>query len=129
MADFRRIAILGAGAWGTALANAVAATGRAVTLYARDPAVAAEIGKHRTNAARLPGIAVASEIVATNSLGQAAEADVLLLAVPTTALRELANAIAPMIRPAAPLVACAKGIEPGRENFVTEILAYAAPPA
>src|ERR1700682_1761736 len=103
MAVFRRIAILGAGAWGTALANAVAATGRAVTLYARDPATAAEIAKSRTNAARLPGIAVASEIMATNSLGEAAEADVLLLAVPTAALRGLANSIASMIRAATPL--------------------------
>jgi len=127
MAVFRRIAILGAGAWGTALANAAAASGAAVTLYARDPAVAAEIVKHRTNAARLPGIAVASEITATNSLGEAAEADVLLLAVPTEALRELANSIAAMIRPAIPLIACAKGIERGSEKFVTEILAEAAP--
>ena len=126
MAAFRRIAILGAGAWGTALANAVAATGRAVTLYARDPAVAAEIAKHRTNAAKLPGIAVAPEIVATNSLGEAAEADVLLLAVPTAALHELASSIASMIRPATPLIACAKGIERGSEKFVTEILAEAA---
>ncbi len=127
MAVFRRIAILGAGAWGTALANAAAASGAAVTLYARDPAVAAEIVKHRTNAARLPGIAVASGITATNSLGEAAEADVLLLAVPTEALRELANSIAAMIRPAIPLIACAKGIERGSEKFVTEILAEAAP--
>jgi glycerol-3-phosphate dehydrogenase (NAD(P)+) len=127
MAVFRRIAILGAGAWGTALANAIAAAGRTVTLYARDPGVAAEIAKSRTNAARLPGIAVAPEIAATNSLGEAAEADVLLLAVPTTALRELANSIASMIRPAAPLIACAKGIEHGSEKFVTEILAEAAP--
>jgi len=127
MAVFRRIAILGAGAWGTALANAVAATGRAVTLYARDPATAAEIAKSRTNAARLPGIAVAPDIAATNSLGQAAEADVLLLAVPTSALRELASSVASIIRPATPLIACAKGIERGSEKFVTEILAEAAP--
>jgi glycerol-3-phosphate dehydrogenase (NAD(P)+) len=127
MAILRRIAILGAGAWGTALANAVAAAGRAVTLYARDPAVAAEIAKSRTNAARLSGIAVAPEIAATNSLGEAADADVLLLAVPTASLRPLANAIASMIRPATPLVACAKGIERGSEKFVTEIVAEAAP--
>jgi glycerol-3-phosphate dehydrogenase (NAD(P)+) len=127
MAVFRRIAILGAGAWGTALANAVAASGAAVTLYARDAAVAAEIKKSHTNAAKLPGIAVAAEIATTNSLGQATEADVLLLAVPTSALRELANSIAAMIRPATPLIACAKGIERGSEKFATEILAEAAP--
>jgi glycerol-3-phosphate dehydrogenase (NAD(P)+) len=127
MAAFRRIAILGAGAWGTALANAIAAAGPTVTLYARDPAVAAEIVKSRTNAARLPGIAIAPEIAATNSLGEAAEADVLLLAVPTTALRELASSVASMIRPATPLIACAKGIEPGSEKFVSEIVAEAAP--
>ena len=127
MAAFRSIAILGAGAWGTALANAVAAAGRAVTLYARDPAVAAEIKKSRTNAGKLPGIAVASEIASTNLPGEAAAADVLLLAVPTAAMRELASEIGAMIRPGTPLVACAKGIERGSEKFVTEILAEAAP--
>src|ERR1700680_4329784 len=120
MAVFRRIAILGAGAWGTALANAIAAAGRTVTLYARDPGVAAEIAKSRTNAARLPGIAIAPEIAATNSLGEAADADVLLLAVPTAALRELASSIGSQIRPGAPLIACAKGIERGSGKFVTE---------
>jgi len=86
-----------------------------------------KIAKSRTNAARLPGIAVAPEITATNSLGEAAEADVLLLAVPTAALRELASSVASQIRPAAPLIACAKGIERGSGKFVTEILAEAAP--
>jgi len=127
MANFQRIAILGAGAWGTALANAVARAGRAVTLYARDPAVAQEVARHRTNAARLPGIAVAAEISATNIPGEAAEADAILLAVPTASLREAASEIGAMIRPGAPLVACAKGIERGNEKFVTEILAEAAP--
>ncbi|HLL26411.1 MAG TPA: NAD(P)H-dependent glycerol-3-phosphate dehydrogenase [Xanthobacteraceae bacterium] len=127
MAVFRRIAILGAGAWGSALANAVARAGRSVTLYARDPTASAEIAKSRTNAARLPGVAIAAEVAATNSLGEAAEADALLLAVPTAALRELASSIASMIRPGVPLVACAKGIEQGSEKFVTEILADVSP--
>jgi len=127
MAELQRVAILGAGAWGTALANAAAAAGRAVTLYARDPAVAAEIARSRTNAAKLPGIAVAPAIVATNSLGVVSDADIVLLTVPTASLRELAGAIASMIRPGTALVACAKGIERGSSCFVTEIIAAAAP--
>jgi glycerol-3-phosphate dehydrogenase (NAD(P)+) len=127
MADFQRIAILGAGAWGTALANALVRAGRTVTLYARDSAVAAEIARHRTHAAKLPGVAVAPEVTATHSLGEAAAADALLLAVPTASLRALASAVSALIRPAVPLIACAKGIEAGREKFVTEIVAEAAP--
>lgn len=127
MATFQRIGIFGAGAWGTALANAIASSGRSVVLYARDPAVAAEMAKHRTNAARLPGIAVAPGIVPTDSPAQAAEADAILLAVPTESIRNVAASLASMIGHSVPLVACAKGIERESRKFVTEIIADVVP--
>lgn len=127
MRNFQRIGIVGAGAWGTALANSIASKNLPVVLYARDAAIAAEMKKSRTNAARLPGVALNAEIVPTHSLGEAAEADVVLLAVPTQSLREISLALAPMIRSALPVVACAKGIERGTRKFVTEIISETIP--
>lgn len=127
MTAFQRIGVLGAGAWGTALANAIAGSGRSVTLYARDAAVASEIAKSRTNAARLAGIAIASEVTATSKLGEAADTDAILLAVPTEAIRSLGASLASIVRPSIPLIACAKGIEQRTGKFVTEILAETVP--
>ncbi|HVT56193.1 MAG TPA: NAD(P)H-dependent glycerol-3-phosphate dehydrogenase [Xanthobacteraceae bacterium] len=127
MTDFRRIGIVGAGAWGTALANAIASNERAVVLYARAPAIAAEMKKSRTNASRLPGIALNAEIIPTNALADAAEADVILVAVPAQSLRETSRELAPAIRNALPVIACAKGIERGTDKFATEVLAEAIP--
>ena len=127
MSEFRRIGILGAGAWGTALANATARTGHKVTLYDNDTAVMTEIEKYRTNKTRLPDVEVDSGITVAQSLREAATADVLLLVVPTQAMRGLAISLAPILRPSVPLVACAKGIERGTRRFVTEILAETVP--
>jgi len=127
MTTFQRIGIFGAGAWGTALANAIAASGRSVMLYARDQAVASEISKSRTNAARLAGVAIASEVTATTKLGEAAESDAILLAVPSEATRAVAASLASIVRPSIPLIACAKGIERKTGKFVTEILAETMP--
>lgn len=127
MRNFQRIGIVGAGAWGTALANSIASKNIPVVLYARDAAIAAEIKKSRTNAARLPGVALNAEIVPTHSLADAADTDALLLAVPTQSLREISLTLAPMIRNALPVVACAKGIERGSRKFVTEIIGETIP--
>ena len=129
MAAAKRIAVLGAGAWGTALANAVAGPQRPVTLYARAAAAVTEIAKNRTNARYLPGVTVAAEVTATNSLERAAQADVILVVTPTQSLRALAGEVAPYLAVDTPLVACAKGIERGTGRFVTEILQEAAPKA
>jgi glycerol-3-phosphate dehydrogenase (NAD(P)+) len=123
----QRIGIVGAGAWGTALANAIAGANRPVVLYARDPAIAAEMKKSRTNAARLPGVALHPDVTPTHSLHEAADTDAVLLAVPTQSLRETATSLASTVRASLPLVACAKGIERGSGKFVTEILKETIP--
>jgi glycerol-3-phosphate dehydrogenase (NAD(P)+) len=127
MTAFQRIGIIGAGAWGTALANAIASAGCSVVLYARDPSVAREIEKTRTNASRLPGIAVANEVATTSSLGEVAETDAILLAVPTAAIRAIATLLTSLVNPSIPLIACAKGIERESGKFVTEIIAEKIP--
>jgi glycerol-3-phosphate dehydrogenase (NAD(P)+) len=129
MTAIQRICILGAGAWGTALANATARTGHKVTLYDSDTTVMAEIEKYRTNETRLPDVEVDSGITVAHSLREAATADVVLLVVPTQALRALAGTLAVHIVPKTPIVACAKGIERGTGKFVTEIVAEQIPQA
>ena len=125
---FNSFAIIGAGAWGTALATVASRAGRAVTLYARDASHAAHILKARENP-RLPGVKLAAEIDVTNDIAAACRADVILVATPAQHLRAAVNAIAPHLRAHSPVIACAKGIEHGTHKFMTEIIAEAAPHA
>ncbi len=120
-----RVSVIGAGAWGTALANAIATPDRPVILYARDPAVAERIGASRINP-KLPGIRVDDNVVLTSAIARTAEAAVILLAVPAQELRAAATALAPHLADRTPVIACAKGIERGTQKFVTEIIAETA---
>ena len=122
------IGIIGAGAWGTALATVAARAGRAVTLYARDASHAAHIETARENP-RLPGIRLAAGIAVANDIAAACRADVILVATPAQHLRAAVNAIAPHLRAHSPVIACAKGIEHGTHKFMTEIITEAAPQA
>ncbi|BAM86323.1 NAD(P)H-dependent glycerol-3-phosphate dehydrogenase [Bradyrhizobium oligotrophicum S58] len=126
MSHFQTIAIIGAGAWGTALAAVAARAGRDVTLYARDADHAARIAAARENP-RLPGIPLADSIAVTADLAQAAGADAMLIVVPAQHLRGAVMHLAPLLAHGTPLVACAKGIEHGTHKFMTEVIAEAAP--
>jgi glycerol-3-phosphate dehydrogenase (NAD(P)+) len=128
MPSFQSVSVIGAGAWGTALATVAARAGRDVTLYARDAAHAARIAAARENP-RLPGIKLAATIAVTNDLARAGRADIVLIATPAQHLRGAANALAPHLREGTPAIACAKGIEHGTHEFMTEVIAQAAPGA
>jgi glycerol-3-phosphate dehydrogenase (NAD(P)+) len=128
MPSFQSVSIIGAGAWGTALATVAARAGRDVTLYARDAAHAARIAAARENP-RLPGIKLAATIAVTNDLARAGRADIVLIATPAQHLRGAANALAPHLRDGTPVIACAKGIEHGTHESMTEVIAQAAPRA
>jgi glycerol-3-phosphate dehydrogenase (NAD(P)+) len=128
MGAFNSVAVIGAGAWGTALAGVAARAGRKVTLYVRDAAGAAQIAATRINP-KLPGVQLAADIAITSDLAQAADCDMILLVTPAQALREALIALAPRLAAAKPIVACAKGIEHGSHKFMTEIIAETAPGA
>src|SRR4051812_7473854 len=113
------VAVIGAGAWGTALAIQALRAGRQVTLWARDPARAASIAASRENP-RLPGHALPPAIMVTAEMPAA---DLVLLAVPLQHLR----AVAARLPPGGPLVVCAKGVEANTLQLPLEILAEAAP--
>jgi glycerol-3-phosphate dehydrogenase (NAD(P)+) len=128
MPSYQNVAVIGAGAWGTALAAVAARAGRDVILYARDAAAAAAMTTSRENP-RLPGVPLEQRIAVTGDLGLAARADIVLLVVPAQHLREAAAALAVHLRPNTPVIACAKGIERGTHHFMTEVIAQAAPRA
>jgi glycerol-3-phosphate dehydrogenase (NAD(P)+) len=122
-----RIGIVGAGAWGTALALAAARAGREVTLYSRDPKTVESINAAHENRAHLPGIVFDASIAATSELVAALRADAIILAVPAQALRTVATAAAPHVVAGTPLVVAAKGLERGTGKRMSEILAESMP--
>jgi glycerol-3-phosphate dehydrogenase (NAD(P)+) len=128
MASRVSVAVIGAGAWGTALALVAARAGRTAMLYARDASHAAHIASARENP-RLPGIKFSTDIVVTNDIASACRTDIMLIATPAQHLRAAVNAIAPHLKSRVPVIACAKGIEHGTHKFMTEIIAESAPHA
>jgi glycerol-3-phosphate dehydrogenase (NAD(P)+) len=126
--SFNRIAVIGAGAWGTALANCAARAGRDVTLWARDAAMVAQLTVTRENP-RLPGIRLDARVAVTGAIADVAHADAMLLAVPAQDSRTAAIALSPHVRAGTPVIACAKGIERGTHRFMTEIIGETIPAA
>jgi glycerol-3-phosphate dehydrogenase (NAD(P)+) len=124
MGTFETIGIAGAGAWGTALAQAAARAGRRVVLWARDPAMVAAIERQRVNPRHLPGIVLDEAIRATADPHRLAEVEALLLAVPAQTVRDLCRAL-----PAdtAPLVICAKGLETTTGMRLSEVVTGTCP--
>ncbi|MGY4475122.1 NAD(P)H-dependent glycerol-3-phosphate dehydrogenase [Bradyrhizobium sp. USDA 3364] len=122
------VSVIGAGAWGTALADVAARAGRTVTLYARNAEHAAQIEATRVNP-RLAGVRLHPGIAVTSDIAAAARADIILAVTPAQHLRAAVGHLAPHLKPDTPVIACAKGIEHGTHKFMTEVIAEAAPRA
>lgn len=123
------VAVVGGGAWGTALAQVAAIAGRQVTLWAFEPEVVAEVNAAHANTAFLPGAALDPGIRATGDLAEAAQAHAVLLATPAQHARRVLRQLAPALKPGAVLVLCAKGVEQGALALMTEVAAAEAPAA
>jgi glycerol-3-phosphate dehydrogenase (NAD(P)+) len=124
-----KIAVLGAGAWGTALAN-VAATGRSgVVLWGHRPEHIAALARERENSAFLPGLPRAAGGVPCADLASVADASVVLGVVPAQAMREVARRLRPHLAADAAFVVCAKGIERGTRRFMSEVVGEELPRA
>lgn len=122
-----KIGIIGAGAFGTALAMIAARTGRAALIHGRDPAKIAEINERRTNAQYLPDITLPDTISASADPAALAPCDIILFAVPAQATRTLAHGFADILRRGVHIVACAKGIEQETGASQAAILTEALP--
>lgn len=105
------IGVIGAGAWGTALAQVYAVAGKPVTLWSRNEDVIWSVDFHRQNDAYLPGIKLHEGIKITGDIALAASADIILIVTPAQHLRSTLRQIKPQISPGKPVVLCCKGIE------------------
>jgi glycerol-3-phosphate dehydrogenase (NAD(P)+) len=126
--SFHRIGVVGGGAWGTALALAALRAGRETLLWAREPAVVEAIRRDRENRDYLPGVELPAALTATAELGDLGACDALLLVTPAQHLRSACAKLAPHLKPGAPAVICAKGIEIDTSALMCEAVEAALPP-
>lgn len=124
---YASVAIVGAGAWGTALAIVAAGTGAHVLLWAREPDVVESLAKLGENTRFFPGVAVPAAIEPTNDITKAARADAVLVASPAQNVRAVLAALADVVKPGTPTVLCAKGIELDTGLLPPEILKAVLP--
>jgi glycerol-3-phosphate dehydrogenase (NAD(P)+) len=123
-----RCAVIGAGAWGTALADLLAASGHDVRLWALEADVASSINERHENARFLAGVTLAPALVATNDQAAAVDgAAVVVYATPSNHLREVARAAAACVRGDAILAVASKGIELGTLALMTDVVATEVP--
>jgi len=119
---YKTFAVLGAGAWGTALANSLAMAGRDVVLWARDPALADAINREHRNEARLPGIALDRRLKATNDLASVAARDAVFLAAPAQHMRAVCKLLEPHASRETTYVVLAKGFEQATGHLMTRVV-------
>jgi glycerol-3-phosphate dehydrogenase (NAD(P)+) len=120
---FKKISVIGAGGWGTALALLLGESRAQVRLWAHNPTVADELVKKRTNADYLPGVLLPPNVYATGNLADTLDADLMLIVTPSKATREIATKLAEAgVRPETVLVSCTKGIEHNTGKLMSQVL-------
>jgi len=129
MTTFRHAGVIGAGAWGTALAQVCARAGLQVTLQARETEVVESIAAKRENTLFLPGVVLEPEIAAVADMAGLASCDLILAVAPAQHLRSALKALAPHLRSGVPVVLCAKGVEQGTLKLMSEVAAEVLPAA
>ncbi len=125
----RRVGIIGAGSWGTALAVVAREAGHSVVLWARESEVIEAINNRHENTIFLAGIALDPTIRATGDPAEAADAELVLFTVPAQFLRQAAGATATHWRRGTAAVICCKGIEHQTCALMSEVLAECLPDA
>lgn len=121
------VTVLGGGSWGTTVASLAAANAQSL-LWARDEATVAEINEHQRNSRYLPDLQLHPDLRATTSIEEAVyDADVVVLGVPSQAVRSTLATIAPVLRHWVPIVSLTKGLEQGTRLRMTEIIEQELP--
>jgi glycerol-3-phosphate dehydrogenase (NAD(P)+) len=126
---FKTAGVIGAGAWGTALAEVCARAGLKTILWAREAEVRDSITSARENTLFLPGVTLTETLAVTGDLAELAACDLILAVPPAQHVRATLGAFAPHVRPGLPVVLCAKGIEQGSLKLMTEVLLEVLPQA
>jgi len=125
--NFERIGVVGGGAWGTALAQALADSGRPTTLWAYEGETVREINDHHSNRVFLPGVALNDGITATAALADIASCDLVLMVTPAQNIANVARDLATHLPGDVPMVICAKGIERSTNRLLGDVMSNAAP--
>lgn len=126
---FGSVAVIGGGAWGTALASLVAAKGVDTLIWALEPETAHAINERRVNERYLPGVRLPEGLQATAEIAAAAGREAYLFVAPAQHARSVLTSVRPMAPKGAPLLLCSKGIERGSGLMLTEVLAAVWPEA
>ncbi|MHA6287752.1 NAD(P)H-dependent glycerol-3-phosphate dehydrogenase [Maricaulis sp. CAU 1757] len=129
MSEFQTIGVIGAGAWGTALAQTAATAGRDVLLWAFENDVADSINQRHVNTVYLPEVTLDPGVVAVTGMAELDACDAVLAVAPAQHLRRVLESFAPFARPGLPIVLCAKGIEQGSLSLMTDVLSATIPAA
>ncbi|GLQ05039.1 NAD(P)H-dependent glycerol-3-phosphate dehydrogenase [Sneathiella chinensis] len=122
-----KVSVIGAGAWGTALAASVAQTAPSVQLWCRDPALAADIRRLRQNSKYLPDIPLPDTLDPTSDLEAVCRADIILAVIPAQHLRTVLESMAGFLSKDTALVLCAKGIEQSTGKLLSEMVEEVLP--
>ncbi|MBH63390.1 MAG: glycerol-3-phosphate acyltransferase [Alphaproteobacteria bacterium] len=128
-AQYERIGIIGAGAWGTALTTVARQRDRDVVIWARESVVVDAINDEHRNTMFLPETPLDPQVRATSDLAEASDVDAALLVVPGQFLRGVCESLAPHWQAGVPAVICTKGIEEDSCALMTEVVAAALPQA
>lgn len=118
----QKIGVIGAGAWGTALATAARRAGPDVILQAHEAEVATAINENHENTMFLPGVKLDEGIRATTDLAEALDADAVLLVAPAQFMRSVCEAAKHHWKPGTPAIICAKGIEQGSYKLMGDVV-------
>ena len=122
-----RVAVIGAGSWGTAAA-CLAANNAPTVLWARSPELAEEMASTHVNRRYLPDYGLHDKLAVTSSLAEALDGtDVVVMAVPSHGFRDVLKQAAPMVAPRSPVVSLSKGVEQGSLKRMTEVIADVLP--
>ena len=127
--EFRTAGVIGAGAWGTALAQVCVRASLDTTLQAREQQLVETMRATRANDLYLPGVPLADELKFTADLADLGDCDVILAVPPAQHMRATLMAFAPHYRAGVPVVLCSKGVERGTMKLMTEVLAETLPDA
>ncbi len=126
---YHKIAVIGGGAWGTALAQVLSLQGLAVTIWAHEAETVRDIEEHRSNAVFLPGISLAQDLRATTDFADLADAGLCLLVPPAQHLGAIAGRLKAHLPAITPWVICSKGIEQASGRLLGDVLADVVPGA
>jgi glycerol-3-phosphate dehydrogenase (NAD(P)+) len=124
---FQHVGVIGAGAWGTALAQVAARAGLQVTLQAREPEVVASIAANRENTMFLAGVKLEDAIAAAPGMDALAACDLILAVPPAQHLRSALTALKPHLKAGVPVVLCSKGVEQGTLKLMSDVAAEVLP--